>query len=170
MKIPWLVYPNEEKIAPSQEGQPVEPVRILEVREGDGKVCLRLAMSRVFYNELHTFLEHKGWMSWGHNEKEGMALLLEVGLSGDSREELERNKEELLKVSSRYAAINFQTSEYYAKNSAITMGLRFHLQENKSLKQKMKEMDLGGCVSEDEWDNWNDNFINELYRIYVFGK
>ena len=97
-------------------------------------------------------------------------LFLEFGLSEESREELERDKSEMWKVSSRYAAMSFQTSEYYAKNSAITMGLRFRLQENRALKKKLKEMDLGGCVSEDEWDNWNDNFINELYRIYVFGK
>jgi hypothetical protein len=168
MKIQWLGISNKKKIAQSPEEQPVEPVRILEVKEGEDKVCLRLAMSRVFYNELHTFLEHQGWMSWGHNEKEGMALLLEVGLSGDSREKLERDRDEIRKAGSRYAALNFQTSEYYAKNSAITMGLRFHLLENKSLKKKLKKRGLGGYVFEDEWDKWDDNYINELYRIYVF--
>jgi len=167
MKIKWPGISNKAKIALSHEESPVEPVNILEVRKNDDGVHLRLAMSRGFYDELYEFLTQNGLTCWG-NDKKVLPLFLQYGLSEDSREELERNKEEIWKVSSRYAALNFQTSEYYAKNSAITMGLRFHLQENKSLKQKMKEMDLGGCVSEDEWDNWNDNFINELYRIYVF--
>jgi hypothetical protein len=168
MKIQRPGISNKSKIAQSQEEQPIEPVKILEITHSQGNVCLRVAMSFEFYNELHTFLEHQGWMSWGHNEKEGIALLLEFGLSEESREELERNKEELLKVSSRYAALNFQTSEYYANNSAIAMGLRLHLQENKSLKKKLEKRGLGGYVSEDEWDKWDDNYINELYRIYVF--
>jgi hypothetical protein len=99
-----------------------------------------------------------------------MSLLLELGLSGESREELERNKNEMWKESSRYAAMSFQTSEYYAKNSAITMGLRLHLQENRALKKKLKEKGLGEYIREDDWDNWDDNIINELYRRYVFCK
>jgi len=169
MKIHWPGISSKSKIAQSQEEQPVEPVKILEARESEGNVCLRVVMSFEFYNEFYEFLTQNGLTCWG-NDRKVIPLFLEFGLSEESREELERDKSEMWKVSSRYAAMSFQTSEYYAKNSAITMGLRFRLQENRALKKKLKEMDLGGCVSEDEWDNWNDNFINELYRIYVFGK
>jgi len=75
-----------------------------------------------------------------------------------------------LKVGSRYAALNFRTSEYYAPNNDIAVGLRLHLQENKSLKRELKENGMEEYVSEDEWDKWDENFINELYRRYVFCK
>jgi hypothetical protein len=169
MKIKEPRIPNKENITPLQKEQPVELVRILKAKESGDKICLRVAMSREFYNELYEFLKQKGYVSLGR-EREGMSLLLEFGLSEESREELERNKNEMWKESSHYAAISFQTSEYYAKNSAITMGLRLHLQENKLLKQKLKEKGLGDYASEDEWDKWNDSFISELYRRYVFGK
>jgi hypothetical protein len=169
MKIRWPVISNREKIAQSSEEQPVEPVRILEAKESEGSVYLRLAMSREFYNELYEFLEHKGYVCFGR-EKAGISLLLEFGLSEESHETLERNKDEMSEMSSSYATMNFQTSEYYARNSAITRGLRIHLQENKSLKRKLKEQDAGSRLPEDEWDKWDDDFINELYRRYVFCK
>jgi hypothetical protein len=169
MKIHRPGNSNKSKIAQSQEEQPVEPVKILEVRESGSNVCLRVAMSFEFYNELYEFLKQTGLTCWG-NDKKAIPLFLQIGLSEDTREELERNKEELLKVGSRYAALNFQTAEYYATNSDIAMGLRLHLQENKSLKRELKERGLGHYVSEDEWDRWDDDFIKELYRRYVFCK
>jgi hypothetical protein len=169
MKIKRLGISNKDKITPLQEEQPTEPVRILEAREKGGWVHLRVSMSKEFYNELYGFLKQTGLTCWG-NDKKAIPLFLQFGLSEDSREELERIKGEFLKVSSRYAAMSFQTSEYYAKSSAIAMGLRQHLRENKSLKRKLRERDLGEYVSEDEWDNWDDDFINELYRRYVFCK
>jgi hypothetical protein len=169
MKIRWPVISNKEKTAQSSEEQPVEPVRILEAKESEGSVYLRLAMSREFYNELYEFLERKGYMCFGR-EKAGISLLLEFGLSEESHETLERNKDEMWEASSSYAAINFQTSEYYARNSTITRGLRIHLQENKSLKRKLREQGFGSYLSEDAWDKWDDNFVNELYRRYVFCK
>jgi hypothetical protein len=169
MKINWHGISNKEKIAPSHEESPVEPVNILEMRKNDDAVHLRLAMSRGFYDELYEFLEQNGLTYWG-NDKRVVPLFIQYGLSEASREGLEKFENDLLKVRSRYAAINFQTSEYYAKNQAITMGLRMHLEENKFLKKKMKANGLASCVSEDEWDKWDDNYINELYRKYVFGK
>jgi hypothetical protein len=145
------VSPSEEKIAPSQEGLPAGPMRILEARESDDKVCLRVVISCEFYNELYEFLGQIGLTCWG-NDKKVIPLFLEFGLSEESREELERNKNEMWKVSSRYAAMSFQSSEYYAKNSTITMGLRLHLLENKALKKKLKEKGLGEYIREDEWD------------------
>ena len=169
MKIQKSGISNKSKIAQSQEEQPVEPVKILEITESGSNVCLRVAMSFEFYNELYEFLKQTGLTCWG-NDKKAIPLFLQFGLSEDTREELERNKEELLKVGSRYAALNFQTSEYYASNNDIAIGLRLHLQENKSLKRELKERGLGHYVSENEWDKWDDNFINELYRRYVFCK
>jgi hypothetical protein len=169
MKIKWPGISTKEKFMPSQEEQPVESAKILEIKESEGKVCLRVAMSREFYNELCDFLKQNALTYWG-NDKRVIPLLLQYGLSEESREGLGKYENELLKVGSRYAAINFQTSEYYAKNQAITMGLRLHLGENKLLKQKMKANGLESYLSEDEWDKWDDNFISELYRRYVFGK
>jgi hypothetical protein len=169
MKINWHGISNKAKIVPSHEESPVEPVNILEVRGNDDAVHLRLAMSRGFYDELYEFLEQNGLTYWG-NDKRVVPLFIQYGLSEESRGDLEKYENELLQVSSRYAAINFQTSEYYARNQAIAMGLRMHLEENKYLKQKMKANDLASYLLEDEWDKWDDNYINELYRKYVFGK
>jgi len=169
MKIKRPITSNKDGITSSQEEQPVEPVKILEVKEKGDRVYLQVLMSSEFYNELYGFLKETGLTCWG-NDKKAIPLFLQFGLSEESREELERMKGEFLKVSSRYAAMSFQTSEYYAKSSTIAMGLRQHLQENKSLKRSLRERGLGEFVSEDEWDNWDDNFINELYRRYVFCK
>ena len=166
MKIQWLGFLNKKKITQSQNE---EPVKILEARESEDKACLRVAMEYEFYNDLLEFLKPKRDVSFGH-EKEAISLLLEYGLSEESREELERIKNEIERVGSHYAAMCFQTYEYYAKNNAITMGLRLHLQENKSLKRELKERGLGGYASADEWDKWDDNFIDGLYRRYVFCK
>ena len=169
MKIKRPRISNNDKITASQEEQFVGPVKILEVKERQDRVYLRVSMSSEFYNELYGFLKETGLTCWG-NDKKAIPLFLQFGLSGESREELEKIKGEFLKVSSRYAAMSFQTSEYYAKSSTIAMGLRQHLQENKSLKRSLREKGLGEYVSEDEWDNWDENFINELYRRYVFCK
>ena len=169
MKIQKPGISNKSKTAQSQKEQPVEPVKILEITESQGSVCLRVAMSFEFYNEVYEFLKQTGLTCWG-NDKKAIPLFLRFGLSEDTREDLERNKEELLKVGSRYAALNFRTAEYYATNNDIAVGLRLHLQENKSLKRELKENGMEEYVSEDEWDKWDENFINELYRRYVFCK
>jgi hypothetical protein len=169
MKILSLVFPKKEKIAPLEEEHPQEPVRILEAKENGDKVSLRVAMSREFYDDLYEFLKQKGYVSY-KREKDGMSILLEFGLSEESREELERNRDEMWKVSSRYAAISFKTSEYYERNFEITKGLTYHIRLNKELKRELKEKGLGDYVSKDEWDNWDDNFVDRLYNRYVFKK
>jgi len=123
MKIKQSGISNKDKITPPQEEQPVEPLKILEARESGDRVYLRVAISGEFYNELYEFLERTGLTCWG-NDKKAVPLFLQFGLSEESREELERIKGEFLKVSSRHAAMSFQTSEYYAKSSTIAMGLR----------------------------------------------
>lgn len=169
MKGLWQVFPKKEKVAPSQEEHTLQPVRILEVKESGENVCLQVRMTPEFYNELCEFLEQKGFAS--HKQKnEVMTLLLEFGLSEEEHKELERNRDEIGKVSSKYAAMSFQTSEYYSRNGAITMGLRLHLQKNRALKNKIKEKGFAEFVPEDKWDNWDEKFISELYRRYVFCK
>lgn len=157
------------KIPSSQEKPPRGSVRILKVKTSEGMVCLRVAMSAEFYNELHEFLKQKGYVSLGR-EKEGLAVLLEFGLSGESREDLERSREELRKNSSRYAALSFQTSEYYVRNFEIVKGLNYHLRLNRELKRELKEKFPRERLPQDEWDNWDDDFVDKLYRRYVFGK
>jgi len=169
MKIKRPRIPNKEKTTSLQKEQPAALVRILEAKENEGKIYLRVAVSREFHNELHEFLKQKGYVSFGR-EKEGMSLLLEFGLSEENRSGLERNQSEMWKESSCYAAMTFQTAEYYARNTAITLGLNLHLQENRALKKELKEKGLGEFVLEDEWDKWDENFIDALYRRYVFHK
>lgn len=155
------------KLAPAQDGQPVPPLRILEIREGSHRVHLRIALSPDFYRELYRFLEQKGFVSYGH-EADGIALLLEFGCSTENHEEMEQDMEAMRRDGPHYAALSYQTAEYYAKNSAIAMGLRFHLQENRLLKKRLREEGLGELASEDEWDRWDEDTIAELYRRYVF--
>jgi hypothetical protein len=153
----------------TQGEQHTPPLRILEVKRDDDKVRLRVKLSPEFYSELYRFLEQKGLACWGH-EKEGIALLLEFGSCGESCEEMDKDIEAMRRDGPRYAAMSFQTAEYYARNGAIVMGLRFHLQENRALKKKLRENGLGDLVSEDEWDGWDNSIIEDLYRRYVFGK
>lgn len=83
MKIQRPGISNKEKIAPSQEEQSIGSVKILEAKESEDGVHLRVVMSHEFYNELYEFLKQKGYVSFGR-EKEGMSLLLEFGLSEES--------------------------------------------------------------------------------------
>jgi hypothetical protein len=169
MKIEKPRIPNKEKTTSLQKEQPAALVRILEAKENEGQIYLRVAMSREFHCELHEFLKQKGYVFWGR-EKEGMSLLLESGLSEEDRSGLEKNQSEMSKESSCYAAMTFQTAEYYARNTAITLGLNLHLQKNRALKKELKEKGLGEFVPADEWDKWDEDFIDVLYRRYVFHK
>lgn len=157
----------ERSLAPGEEHQSPPPLRILEIRETNDRVYLRIALSPGLYRELYQFLEQKGFVSYGR-EADGTALLLEFGCSTESREEMQRDMEAMRRDGTHYAALSFQTAEYYAKNSAIAMGLRFHLQENRALKKRLREEGLGGLIAEDEWDRWDEGTVAELYRRYVF--
>lgn len=152
-----------------QKRQLAEPVEILEVRRSGDKVYLRVEMSPGFYSEVHEFLDQKGYVSFGR-ESEGMSFLLQFGISEESRTELERNQSQMWKESSQYAATTFQTAEYYARNTAITLGLHLHLQENRALKKELKEKGLDEFASKDEWDEWDEDAVDAFYRRYVFRK
>jgi len=48
------------------------------------------------------------------------------------------------------------------------MRLNFALSKNRSLKRKLVEEGLQSCISQDEWDNWDEEKVNEFFRKYVF--
>ncbi len=144
----------------------VSPIEILGVRSGNGKVHVEVAMSRDFNAKLNDFLRKKGFFAFGR-QAEGMALLVKYGLFSE-RPEADEGREWLAKTGPKYASLRFKTHEYYTQNFSIAMGLRLHLQENKSLKQLLREKGLGKYVTEDEWDGWDDRRIDEFYRRYVF--
>jgi hypothetical protein len=64
--------------------------------------------------------------------------------------------------------MKFRAYEYFMENKAITMRLSFALSKNQSLKQELVEEGLQSCISQDEWDNWNEARVNEFFRKYVF--
>lgn len=124
-------------------------------------------MSKDFYREAIMFLHDKGYMS-AEEEQEGMALLLEFGLSEVNQEELERNGKNMREIS--YAALKFKCYELYKQNQAIVFGLRVHVQENKALKKKIAEKGIMVDGKEDEWELWDDEHLDVLYNRYVFNK
>ena len=169
MKYQWSNLLNRKAMAPPPEERLAEPAQILEARESDGKVRLRVMMSKEFYDYLYGFLEEKGYLSF-NQDKIVSSLLLKYGLSKETRAALEENKRETDKLMSSYASMRFQTYEYYTRNSSIVCGLHNLLNENKALKQELKKKGFEQLVTEDEWDNWDDNFIEGIYQRYVFCK
>jgi len=166
---PLITSGNTDSVLETQGEEQLVPLRILRVKEHDGNVSLSIKLSDEFYKELYAFLNEKGLTCWG-NDKAAIVLLLQFGLSGENEAGLERIKSEMERLASRYASMRFQTSEYYAQNNAVTCGLRQHLRENKMLKLALKEKGLGHYVSRDEWDDWDEKRINELYQLYVLCK
>jgi hypothetical protein len=56
------------------------------------------------------------------------------------------------------------------ENKVLARALIFLLSENQSLKTRLKGEGLQSCVSQDEWDNWDNAMIDDYYyRKYVFG-
>lgn len=154
------------KDLPDLSNVPGSPVKVLGKRPGNGKVHVEIAMSRYFSAKLNDFLRNKGFFAFGR-QAEGMALLVEYGLSSENQE-TDEGREWLAKAGPKYASLRFKTHEYYTQNFSIAMGLRLHLQENRSLKQLLKDKGLGKYVTVDEWDGWDDRRIDEFYRRYVF--
>lgn len=146
-----------------------EPVTIVDARPAEGKVSLTLSMTREFYEELRDYLKKKGYVALGR-EKDGIAILLKLGLSEITHTEREKGREYTSKHSSRHASIHYQTTEYYDNNGAIVKGLKLHLKENQALKLQLKEQGLGKSVSDDEWDHWDEATIDAFYQRYVFCK
>lgn len=140
-----------------------------EEKESVKKINLHIEMSHEFYDELHDFLKKKGYILQ-RREKEGILILLEFGLSEESHEELEKNKEEMIELSSEYAMKTYFTSENYQANFEFVKGLNYHLNFNRGLKKELKRMNLCEAVPVDEWDKWDDEYVECLYQKYVFKK
>lgn len=165
----WHQPPTRRDDPVTRNNNRSRPVTILAVQENGEKVCLQICFNPEFYKELDEFLSKKGYVNNG-NDNAGIPLLLEFGLSGESREDLEKIKQEMLQSSSHNAAMSFRTAQYYSSNQAIAIGLTVHLSENKRLKEELKERGLGHQITENEWDSWDQKYINDLYQKYVFGK
>jgi len=140
-----------------------------EEKESEKKIKLHIEMSNEFYDELHDFLKKKGYIQQ-RREKEGILILLKFGLSEESHEELEQNKEEMIELSSEYAMKTYFTSENYQENFEFVKGLNYHLNFNRGLKKELIRRNLCEAVPLDEWDKWDDEYVECLYQKYVFKK
>lgn len=165
----WHQSPAGKPDSAARINNTVKPITILKAEEKEGKAYLQIKFDRAFYEEIAAFLIQKGY-ALNAGDKTGIYLLIEFGLSDDSPEELEKIKQEMLKSSSRNAAMSFRTAQYYSNNQTIAIGLTVHLSENRRLKQELKEKGLGQYVAENEWDRWDDEYVDGLYKKYVFGK
>ncbi|KTB49344.1 hypothetical protein [Dehalogenimonas alkenigignens] len=155
-------------IAQPETGQDVafEAVRITDTEKRFENTVIRLVLSPSFRKELFTFLEQKGYLAYGQENK-GIAQLIRYGLSGKNRAKLEKNREDL--DLSKYAGMRFQLSQWYHDLNAMTLGLSASLEENRKLKQLLRDRGMSGIITEDEWDKWDREFIDMLFKRYVFG-
>ena len=142
-------------------------ISALEEIESREKARLKVAIPREAAEKLKKFLEEKGLP-----ERQGIVLLINYGLSDESEEELEKLKLEkdtqMRYLYGTYCNMKFRAYEYFMKNKAITMRLNFALSKNRSLKRKLIEEGLQSCISQNEWDNWDEAKVNEFFRKYVF--
>lgn len=142
-------------------------IAVLEEIESREKARLKVAIPHEVAEKLEQFLKEKGL-----SKRQGVPLLIEYGLSGESEEELEKlrleKESQLHHLYGTYCNMKFRAYEYFMENKAITMRLPFLLSKNRSLKQKLVEEGLQGYISQDEWDNWNEDKVNEFFRKYVF--
>jgi hypothetical protein len=142
-------------------------ITALEAIESREKARLKVVISHDVAEKLEQFLKEKGLP-----KRQGIPLLIEYGLSDESKEELEKLKLEkesqMHHMYGTYCNMKFRAYEYFMENKAITMRLPFALSKNRSLKLRLKEEDLQSCLSQDEWDNWNEVRVNEFFRKYVF--
>ncbi len=158
------LWPRPKRDMPAPASDAVRPLELTGVTREGGKVLLKLVLSREFHRGLTAFMEKQGFFYFGH-EKDGIPLLLRYGLSHESRNELERNKNEL--DLSAFAARNFASAELYQDNMALTLRLRQMLRQNRTLKRKLVERGQAEYISADPWDNWGDDYIAALYNRYV---
>jgi len=145
--------------------QKIDPIKILGVRQENGKIFVKISITRKYYEYLYHFLKEKGLIGLTGG-KDGISLLLEYGLTDLTPEDLSKQWD--IQKMSRYAAACFKCYELFEKNCAIAAGLKFHLLENKNLKKKLREKGMDHEVTEDEWDNWDQTRIKEFYDRYVF--
>jgi|WetSurMetagenome_2_1015567.scaffolds.fasta_scaffold405406_1 hypothetical protein len=123
-----------------------ESIEILETKENNGKVHLKVILSPRFHDDFYKFLSEKGFLCYGH-EKPGIALIVSFGLNINNRDEMAKDMSEMENAMSDYAATRFRVYECYEETSKIASGLRLMLAQNKSLKRKLMENGLGQYVS-----------------------
>jgi hypothetical protein len=164
MKINESKPSHEEHVSQRHHADLITALEEIESRE---KARLKVAIPYEVAEKLEQFLNEKGLF-----ERQGIPLLMEYGLSDESEKELEKLKLEkesqMHHLYGTYCNMKFHTYEYSMENNAITMRLSFTLSKNRSLKQRMREEGLQSCISQDEWDNWDEAKVNEFFRKYVF--
>jgi hypothetical protein len=158
---------EKDKTVPRPGEAPSGQVRIMDARREKGALRLRIAMTGEFYDRLLNFLKEKGYTAC-RQEQEGIAMLIEYGLSKNRKGDLEKISKKMM--ASDYPSMRYECYKYFKRNQAITIGLRSHLEKNRALKKKLKRNGVKSNISKDKWDKWDGRFINSLYRKYVFGK
>lgn len=142
-------------------------VTLLEEVENRGKACLDVSITLEVAGKLDQFLKEKGFY-----RKEGIPMLIEYGLSGESKNELEKLNSEKASLAGQllkeYAVMRFRIYEYLMENKSMTIRLRSLLTENRSLKERLKKEGFQSCISQDDWDNWDEETIDNLFHKYVF--
>jgi len=143
-------------------------ISALEAIESREKVHIKVAIPYEAAEKLSHFLKEKGIP-----ESQGIPLLIQYGLSSESEEKLESLKNEMKSKAAqnlwgKYAVMKFRAYEYFMENKAMVMRLPNILNENKSLKRRLKTKGLRKLIPKDEWDNWNKLRIDNFYRKYIF--
>jgi len=164
MKISKNYSHKEESPKPHQN----DLISALEAIESREKVHIKIAIPYETAKELSRFLKEKGIL-----ESQGIPLLIWYGLSNESEEEIEMLKNEMKSEEARhlwgeYAIIKFQAYELFMENKAMVMRLPNILDENKSLKRRLKTKGFQKFIPKNEWDNWNKLRIDNFYRKYIF--
>jgi len=164
MKIDQRKSSRKEQVSQRRH---VDLITALEEIESREKARLKVTIPREVAEKLKRLLKEKGLL-----ERQGIVLLISYGLSDESEEELEKLKLEketqMHHLYGTYCVMKFRAYEYFMGNKAITMRLSFLLSKNQSLKQELVEEGLQSCISQDEWDNWDEAKVNEFFRKYVF--
>jgi len=164
MKVNESKPSHEEHVSQRRHADLITALEEIESRE---KARLKVAIPYEVAEKLEQFLNEKGLF-----ERQGIPLLVEYGLSDESEEELDKlrleKESQMHHLYGTYCNMKFHAYEYFMENNAITMRLSSTLSKNRSLKQRMREEGLQSCISQDEWDNWDEAKVNEFFRKYVF--
>ena len=138
----------------------------IESRE---KSHLMVAIPADVADQTAIFLKEKGFQ-----RKQGIALLIEYGLSSETEEELEslriERESNISWLSQKYATMRFRTYQFSEENCTLTMSLRSMINENQALKQVFKKQGLDNCFSKDELGEWDEATVASFYQKYVFKK
>ena len=142
-------------------------ISALEEIDSHEKSRLKVVIPFEVAKKVKVFLEEKGL-----SRKQGIQMLIEYGLSEENEEELENleseRKSQINYLYGNYCRMKFQAYEFFMENKALAMKLRFLLSENQSLKNRLKHERLQSYISQDEWNSWDEEVIENYYRKYVF--